>query len=296
MTVRPDDPVLRDVSAVRVLSGLSGAQIYLVSRDERVWFVRKAARHAQGSARLRAQAAKQQRFDGLARPHLKTPRILGDGEVDGRYYFDMELVRGPDGASYLGRAPFDAVVAFTDRLCGYLELAASTPAIGVHDGTGPFDALYAKLCDVERRTRALSPDVLSALFLGLDRLRAIGAIPATLCHGDLTLENMAIGEDGTIWVLDLLDSPVEHWWQDVAKLHQDLSGGWYLRRQQRVALGVMMYVSGRLLDSAAKLSPAYRDLHATLVACTFVRILPYVQSDDERRFVLDRIEHFARSP
>ena len=34
---------LADVMAVRALPGLSGAGVYLVTRDERHWFVRKAA-------------------------------------------------------------------------------------------------------------------------------------------------------------------------------------------------------------------------------------------------------------
>ena len=32
---------------------------------------------------------------------VSTPRILDEGEIDGRYFYDMEFVRGPDGTSYL---------------------------------------------------------------------------------------------------------------------------------------------------------------------------------------------------
>jgi aminoglycoside phosphotransferase (APT) family kinase protein len=287
------DPALADLSAVRALPGLSGAQVYLVTRDDRTWFVRKVARDEAQSARLRGQAAKQQRFAAAARGTLESPKILGEGTAEGRYYFDMEFVRGTDGATHLRRASFADVVAFTDRLCSYLQIAAAEPPIGRHDGKSSFEALYSKLCDVEKKTHALEPIVLSRIFLALDRLRTRGSTVPTLCHGDLTLENLVVDEEGKVWVLDLLDSPFEHWWQDVAKLHQDLSGGWYLRRQPPVALGVMQYVSNRLLDAASKLSDGYREIHATLVACTFVRILPYVTSDEERRFVLDRIAHFA---
>jgi predicted ATPase len=102
-----------------------------------------------------------------------------------------------------------------------------------------------------------------------------------------------VGEDGALWVVDLLDPPFEHWWHDVSKLHQDLSGGWFLRRQAPVALSVTQYVSGRLLERAVALSPAYARLHPTLVASNFVRILPYVTTDEERRFLVDRIKHFT---
>ena len=82
---------------------------------------------------------------------------------------------------------------------------------------GLFECLYAKVCDVQRRTDLISPDNLSCCFV-LDRVRRLGELPMTLCHGDLTLENMMVGPDGTIWFVDLLDSPFEHYWQDVAKM------------------------------------------------------------------------------
>ncbi len=56
---------------------------------------------------------------------VSTPRILDEGEIDGRYFYDMEFVRGPDGTSYLMRASYEEVTLFTDRLCTYLEEASA---------------------------------------------------------------------------------------------------------------------------------------------------------------------------
>ncbi len=225
---------------------------------------------------------------------LSTPKILDEGEIDGRYYYDMEFVRGPDGTSHLLRASYEEVGQFADRLCGYIKAAATRPSLSKASHRGLFDALYAKVCEVQQNTRLLASEDLTCLFLALDRVRRLGDLPATLCHGDLTLQNMIIGSDGTIWVVDLLDSPFEHYWQDVAKLHQDLSGGWYLLDSPPVAQCVLDFVSQRLLRAATELHPDYPQLHAVLLAITFVRILPYARTGQETEFVTERIRYFAR--
>jgi len=289
-----DDPILHDAVEVRKLSGLSGAHVFLMTKDSRHWFVRKAAQTCENSPRLRGQSHKQQAFAREMKDIVSTPRILDEGEIDGRYYYDMEFVRGPDGTSYLLRASYEEVTQFADRMCNYLRAAATRKPLAGASHRGLFDALYAKICEVQHNTGLISTENLSDLFMALDRVRRLGDFSATLCHGDLTLQNMVIGQDGAIWVVDLLDAPFEHYWQDVAKLHQDLSGGWYLLEQPPVAQCVLDFVSRRLLLAAAELHPSYPQLHALLVASTFVRILPYTRTLQETQFVTERISYFAR--
>jgi aminoglycoside phosphotransferase (APT) family kinase protein len=287
------DAVLRDAVEVRKLSGLSGAQVFLITKDSRHWFVRKAAQTPANSARLRGQARKQAAFARAAEGIISTPQILDEGEVDGRFYYDMEFVRGPDATSFLTRASYEDVAQFTDRLCNYIQLAAQRPPLAVAAHGGLFEALFSKVCEVQRNTGLISADNLSQLFMALDRVRLLGDVKPTLCHGDLTLQNMVVGQDTKIWVVDLLDAPFEHYWQDVAKLHQDLSGGWYLLEQPPVAQCVLDFVSRRLLQAATRLHEGYPHLHALLVASTFVRILPYARTSEERQFVTERITYFA---
>jgi aminoglycoside phosphotransferase (APT) family kinase protein len=287
------DAILRDAVEVRKLSGLSGAQVFLITKDSRHWIVRKAAQTPANSPRLQGQARKQAAFSRAMQDIISTPQILDEGEVDGRFYYDMEFVRGPDATSFLLRASYDDVAQFADRLCSYIQLAAQRPPLAAPVHRGLFEALFSKICEVQHNTGLISPDNLSRLFLALDRVRRLGDVPPTLCHGDLTLQNMVVGQGGTIWVVDLLDSPFEHYWQDVAKLHQDLSGGWYLLEQPPVAQCVLDFVSRRLLQAAEQLHESYPQLHALLVASTFVRILPYARTPEETQFVTERITYFA---
>lgn len=299
MTELLRDPLLADAADARALTGLSGARVVLMTRDGRRWFVRKAARDPAGSARLARQLAKQRAFvaslGGALGDAVRVPEILGEGEHDGRFYFDMEFVRGVDGISYLRRASYPEIVAFADKLCRYLDEVAVRSSVGAGAPT-LFDALYGKLCDVHRKTAALPGETLAQLFLALEQLRTQAAATApSLCHGDLTLENLVVDEHGVFWLLDLLDAPYEHWWQDVAKLHQDLDGGWYQLHQPAIGRGVLDYVSRRVLGAAVARDPIYAQIHRVLLACTFVRILPYARTPEERAFVTARVEHYSRS-
>ena len=283
----------KDAIAVRTLSGLSGAEVVLMRQGERFWFVRKQSTSVEGNHRLRRQAEKQSAFAQCEGIGLLTPAILGDGETDGRYYFDMEFVRGFDGASFLRRATYPEVTRFADHLCRYLVSAADRPALFPQPGVRLFDALYRKLCEVQRRTRGLPPETLARLFLALERVDELRELPTTCCHGDLTLENLVVTEDGRVWAFDLLDSPFEHYWQDLAKLHQDLEGGWYRRKQPAVAQCVLSFVSRRLSATARRLHPAYPAVHHLLLAATFVRILPYARTAAETELVAERIRQCA---
>jgi Ser/Thr protein kinase RdoA (MazF antagonist) len=205
----------------------------------------------------------------------------------------MELVRGVDGATHLRRSSYAEVVAFGNRLCAYLTEAAAQPPLAPANGT-LFESSYAKVVSVQSRTHGLSPDTLARLFLSLDRARGASQTAPTLCHGDLTLENIIVADDGSLCVVDLLDAPYEHYWQDAAKLQQDLAGGWYRRNQPPIAPCVLEFLGRRFQEQARQLDPAYPRVHFLLVALVFVRILPYTRTPEERAFVTERIDHFAR--
>lgn len=292
------DPMLAKAQAVRSLSGLSGAYVYLLTEDGRHWFVRKAARNSEGNDRLRRQAAKQRAWQEASCSRLRVPDITAEGVVDGRYYFDMEAVRGVDGATYLRTADYAAVGRLADDFCSHLRAAAARRPLCDTTGTGDFfSTLFARVCEIQSvpAAAAIEPRDLNAVFRGLNRLRNRVNLTPTLCHGDLTLENIVIDADGTPWVLDLLDSPFEHFWQDVAKLHQDLDGGWYLRSRRPVARCATDFVGRRLRNETERLTPGYAEVHDVLLACTFLRILPYVRDDAALQFVHERIAHYARS-
>jgi aminoglycoside phosphotransferase len=294
MILPQSDPLLHDAVKARELLGFSGARVFLLTGDGRHWFIRKSAKDASQSSRLRSQVAKQMAFGQIVGDVLQTPPVINEGEIDGRYYFDMEFVRGVDGVTFLRGASYSDVKKLASRLVEYLKVAAFAAPLRESGRASLFDALFGKLCEVQQATGAIGCETLSRLFLQLDRLRKQTELRETLCHGDLTLHNLIIGDRGEIWVFDLLDAPYEHYWQDIAKLHQDLSGGWFRLAQAPVAQCVLDYVGKRVLDAAKLMHPAYAEVHSLLVASTFVRILPYATAAEQRQFIQERIDYFTR--
>lgn len=289
-----DDPFVRDAQLVRPLSGLSGARVLLMTKNARHWFVRKIAKEPANNARLRRQMEKQLTFSSAVRTVVKVPEVLDHGEIEGLAYFDMEFVRGIDGVSYLRRSNRDDLVGLADRFCEYVVALGRHPVDAAESST-LFEALYSKLCDVQRRTSLLDHATLGQLFTALEFVRDAGSgLRGTLCHGDLTLENIIVDDAKQLWMLDLLDAPFEHYWLDVAKLHQDLEGGWYLLSHPPISRYVLEYLGNRVMAAATGVDERYAQVHAVLLACTFVRILPYVRTEREQQFVKQRIEHFAR--
>ncbi len=284
------DAAFTDVAKARRLVGLSGASVFLATRDDVTWFVRKVAHDEAASSRLREQARRQRVLSLMPGAPLSCPEVVEEGELAGRYWFDMALVRGADGASHFARAAMEQVAATATVLCDWFKFANHTPAQAAQTDT-LCGAVTRRMHDVQ--AKCALPEALFARVLGqMTRLRAFDALSPTLCHGDLTLENVIVGEHQRVFAIDLLDAPFEHWWLDVAKLHQDLDGGWYQRQQPRISRGVTHHVSARLLQAAETLTPGYRIAHPALLCATFMRILPYV--DDSRRpFVMQRVEHYA---
>jgi aminoglycoside phosphotransferase (APT) family kinase protein len=288
------DPILAKARHHRALSGLSDAAVYLMTEDGTSWFVRKAAREPAASPRLRLQMSKQVEFiERVGGNGVATPAVLNDGEVDGRFFFDMEFIQGTDGASFLRQASIPAVRDFTAQLCAYLDTAA---ALVGDDLVEPYVVLSARVDDVQERTGALDARLLDMVRATLEPVRAIGPVPTTFCHGDLTLENMVIDREGGVWLIDLLDSPLEHHWQDVAKLHQDLTGGWYLRRVAPIARSALDFVSSAVLRTTLADDERYGIAHTALLVTSFVRILPYAREDHDREMILERIAHLATNP
>jgi aminoglycoside phosphotransferase (APT) family kinase protein len=294
------DPIVHDAVRVRTLTGFSGACIYLISVDGLHWFVRKAAKTAADSARLQLQLQKQERFRVALADNpqfrIRVPALLSSGTRDGRFFFDMEFVRGTDAASYLGRATFTEVEQYTAQLGNYFRhAAASASLLPTVVATTVAQALVHKLRDVQAKTAAISETDYATIDSGLSQLDALQPTQPTLCHGDFTLENLVVTEQG-ICALDWLDAPYEHWWFDIAKLHQDLSGAWYQRKHTRISLGITDYISQHLLAVADAIDPNYRTVHNTMMSMNFARILPYCQSDQDKQLVLARVHHFASGP
>jgi aminoglycoside phosphotransferase len=286
----PEQKAADDRSEIE-LKGFSGARIVLIREDEAPPFVRKISGSVSGNARLKTQAIKQKLTGSLLDAIAATPRILDEGDLDGLYYFDMDYVKGLDGISFLRTAEFDDVRAFADGLCASLGRFAALE--DDRQALVPRDVMLTKCREIlaslpvdEMRGR----EIMERLVALVSAANLPEELTQTACHGDLTLENIVVTEDGRIYFIDLLDTFFPHWLADVAKLDQDLEGGWYTRKSPALPPGIIHYLRDRLIGFSEAQLPGAQPIIALILCVHFARILPYTRTEADRQFVLDRLD------
>ncbi len=287
-------PDLKKGDRIRPLKGLSGVDVFLIQKKSGTSFVRKQSPTLEGNIRLNKQLDKQKWFMQRGEDSkVLTPEILGEGEIGGRLYFDMERIVGLDGVSFLQRASYQEVEAFGRFISEYLRWASEEESL-FPPRTSFSESLHTKIDAVEEKC----PWTLSYC----DALRAKIALieghdlDAAWCHGDLTFENMMIDSSGRVVFLDFLDNYHEHPMPDVSKLFQDLRGLWYSRHGKVVSASVRGFLVQRFMKVAAELVGPSVDaalLTELLLALTFLRIAPYATSVRDIDIVRTRLESFT---
>lgn len=281
-----------------ILRGHSGAHV-AVHQDGQRAFVRKMAGREELNGRLEAQCAKQRHFGDAG---IVCAQVLGQGMHEDLFYFDMAYVPGTTVAADCT----SGALLSLNRFCPFLEdwLSRLTPTI---DGVIKGRQLKEKISSVARNSlrnpvlEARSSQILSIA----ERLNALSwpDIPASECHGDFTLENMLLGTDGRIHLIDFDAPDISSLWMDVGKMYQDLIGHWCIRRLGVKGVDTLEYGTAaqglyRLQSCAEaiveRLCPGIGDVLAMLAALNLLRTLPYSQDDAVADFTIRRILHLLR--
>lgn len=287
-------PAFTGFRQVMPLAGFSGAAIALVRNPGGAEFVRKAAMTQGSNEALRTQAARQHWLRSELAGAAGVPEILGEGEVDGLYHFDMEFVPSRDSNAFLNSASFEEIRQFAERI---EELLRHLSARRLPDRAPPsVPPLLLKLAEIDSRTSGRFAHLLDPLRRLAESLQAFpGEAAATAAHGDLTFENILVGAKLRLWLIDPIQSPVDHYWFDWAKLFQECEGRWYQHRGKQLSSGITHWLRNRWLKTAAEIAPGYAAWHHVLLALTFARILPYAHAPADQDFVAERVRAFCEA-
>ena len=283
----------RALHVLQTLKGHSGADVVLGLRDGRS-LVRKTAATSAQNARLEGQAEKQR---VLLAHGLPLPRILSQGvDATGRAFIEMEYVPARTAASVVvdGTAfPTDLVLAALERALTLFRLtegAALAPEI-----------FQRKIEEIIINAARGVGDRLATTIDGMGRALLNlpwRGIPSSACHGDLTLENILIGQRNGVVFIDCDEPFASSSWLDVAKLYQDVDGHWCLRHlylDTPEALTLVHAVERLhrlrpfLHALATRTVPGFEAFRPQLTALNLFRTLPYTKDERQIAFVLDRM-------
>lgn len=276
------------------LAGFSGAAIALLRNPGGAQFVRKAAMTSEGNGALHAQASRQRWLRSRLAGAAEVPEIFDEDEVEGLYYFDMEFVPSRDANAFLATASLSDVQNFAASVEHLIRQLSECPS--PTESAPTIQPLILKIAEIDTRTAGCFAALLEPL---RDMIVAsdfsTGTAHATVCHGDLTFENILVGAKHRLWLIDPIQSPLNHYWFDWSKLFQECEGHWYLHRRKPISTGVVHWLRNRWHRTAVELAPGYASWHYLLLALTFARILPYARTEADIGFVVGRVREFSLS-
>ena len=194
-------------------TGLSGCSLELI--NDRV--LRKYSPTTDYNSRLLSQADKQVVFGNRIYKNIDAPKVYDIQEN----YFDMEYIAGKNFDEFFSTASVNDVEFVVSTLFDYFDTLISTAR--------NIDVTKQILNKIDSlKEKSSYPKYIEFLRKYVEDRRMI--VPHTFCHGDLTFANI-IFHPNRLYFIDFLDSFIDSYLVDFAKLKQDLYYNWSLKVQ-----------------------------------------------------------------
>ncbi len=266
--------------------GFSGCKIKLYFGNG-IYFVRKISKSVDYNNRLKAQMTKQEYFlNNIATEKITAPKIFKTSFVNGLFFFDMEYVRGINLIGYIYDANINELSDVSKNICSIID------SMKKHENEAEYISLESfekKIDDIKNSLKlkyaSIDMSFLDDLKNELSKTQEYKEIKKTFCHGDLTMENIIYDKiNKKYYLIDFLDSFIEHYWFDIAKLFQDIEGKWYKFRNPKININNMLpkmnFINRYLRDNVFSKEKVYFAHHNSFLALNFARILPYAEEKD----------------
>ena len=254
-----------------LLFGLSGCKLEIVSKG----MVRKTSPSVAYNDRLARQANKQDLFSNFVFRNITVPDVVGTGVCGDKFFFDMKYVSGASFTDYFSVCSMQDLDFIAQTLVGYLRVLESSSRMVNVSGK-----VAKKLNDLLPKTK--HPEYVK---FALDSLQQTDTmIPQGFCHGDLTFSNIMFHKNRLCFI-DFLDSYIDSFYCDLAKLKQDLFYLWTPRLNQ-VASVRLVQAYGYVWRHIHECFKSVLDskLFAIIDAVNILRIEPYLNPKHENFF------------
>lgn len=205
-----------------------------------------------------------ERYDALSRLQLPTPKLLK--VYDDSY--DMEYIQHEDIRTYLATHDVTKLAQFITKVIDTLSKATIEK---------DYSNIYDQKLSVFPWTRYNLPFSGSDLYAKLPK-----KLPSSEYHGDLTLENILYKTTGNFVLIDPLTTNYDSFVFDIAKLRQDITCGWFVRKEN-------LYFSSKLKVLQDKLKKFEYYDNDYLLILMLMRVLPYTYSSEDEEFIESEI-------
>jgi serine/threonine protein kinase len=265
-----------------MLKGNSGCSLELLDQDSKV--VRKVSPSDNYNIRLMSQMTLQMNFYDDT---ILTPRVIGEGFQDKCFYFDMEYVNGTTLIDWIRDAELNSLSLTIEKI---LNQVVHNPIVGKVDINS---IIQDKLSEILLKTSNIRFHKLinkNSIFLTSFNWKNY---PSTKCHGDLTLENIIITNDHVLYYIDFLDSIIDSWLFDIAKLMQDTLLKWSIRNYNQTSEDYLIRLQNinEFIINFVKLNYGieYIEMVYRLILLNIFRIMPYCKDSTTEKWIFESI-------
>lgn len=211
---------MEEIDIIKKLSGHSGCDITLI-RKSNSFLVRKVSSSESYNTRLKAQCIKQIEKGKL---NFNVPKIYYFGiDNNNLFYFDMEYINSYSLAKILPTLSYDEIRKTITELISKLDFDKKTS----EDTNKTVKIKTKDVFNKINNKKEIDLNLLNKALSIVDQTD-FSDMPLSSCHGDLTLENVLF-TNHKLYFIDFLDSYVESWIVDIAKILQDLELHWAYR-------------------------------------------------------------------
>ncbi|MCF0239092.1 MAG: aminoglycoside phosphotransferase family protein [Streptococcus gallolyticus] len=256
-------------------TGHSGCNVRLIKDGSR-YFVRKTSASENYNSRLEKQMRKQARFQDDC---LNAPVVIRNGYENGLFFFDMEYIKGETAVEYLRKHSPNYTEKFVHKLIESVFEKEAIKDVRV-------DSVFKDKIMALRNTIHEDNDVIRRAFDVLDSTDWSG-VKKSQCHGDLTLENIIVRDNGDVYLLDFLDSFYDSYIIDAGKMLQDAIGKWSFRDDCGLADTHTIYKRAVIEEMQNKKE---MDIAMRVALLHLLRIIPYSHTVQDRDFVINSIK------
>ena len=249
-------------------SSNSGAKISVIERDKNLYVKKTAFKDIE---RFKKSFEKQKNF--VPKDNIYAVDIVikeSSNKVEGL----MPYTKGIVGEGYSKKATASEINNIANSLQRYFKFLEESSVVSEFSPEIINDKINYTLenCTnnnfISDNLREMSKDIANLIYIKEKKI----LIPLSECHGDFTMSNMIYTNENKLHLIDFLDTFVNSFLLDYAKIVQDTIFCWSVRNSDRNTILKHRIIGEKIMN---KIFISHYKITQTLIRLNILRIVPY---------------------